>query len=50
MEAPVAVKEASGTDGSVMPDEDLIALAKERVTRPLTQEECQRYLHVDECR
>jgi hypothetical protein len=29
--------------------EDLIALAKERVTRSLTDEECRRYLHVDKC-
>jgi WD40 repeat protein len=29
--------------------DDLIALAKSRVTRSLTTEECQKYLHVDEC-
>jgi WD40 repeat protein/class 3 adenylate cyclase len=29
--------------------EDIIALAKQRVTRPLTTEECQQYLHVDTC-
>jgi WD40 repeat protein len=29
--------------------EDLIAAAKERVTRSLTTEECQKYLHVDVC-
>jgi WD40 repeat protein/DNA-binding SARP family transcriptional activator len=28
---------------------DLVALAKTRVTRSLTQEECQKYLHVEEC-
>ncbi len=33
----------------VLPIEDLIALARERVTRGLTDEECQKYLHVDEC-
>jgi WD40 repeat protein len=43
---------ASG-DGSVrvyvLPIEDLMALARLRLTRPLTDEECQRYLHVLEC-
>ena len=29
--------------------EDLIAAAKERVTRSLTTEECQKYLHMDAC-
>jgi WD40 repeat protein len=29
--------------------EDLLALAKSRVSRTLTTEECQKYLHVDEC-
>ncbi len=29
--------------------EDLIALAKSRLTRELTTEECQKYLHVDTC-
>jgi WD40 repeat protein/transcriptional regulator with XRE-family HTH domain/energy-coupling factor transporter ATP-binding protein EcfA2 len=29
--------------------EDLMALAKQRVTRSLTIEECQQYLHVDTC-
>jgi WD40 repeat protein/serine/threonine protein kinase/DNA-binding XRE family transcriptional regulator len=29
--------------------EDLIAAAKKRVTRSLTTEECQKYLHVDAC-
>ncbi|MCB0034069.1 MAG: protein kinase [Anaerolineales bacterium] len=29
--------------------EDTIAVASERLTRPLTQEECQVYLHVDVC-
>jgi len=29
--------------------EELIALAKSRVTRTLTTEECQKYLHVDTC-
>lgn len=45
---------ASGTDGSVrvymMPVERLMSLAHERVTRTMTEEECQRYLHVDKCR
>jgi hypothetical protein len=29
--------------------EDLVALAKTRVTRSLTSEECQQYLHVETC-
>ncbi|HZJ25174.1 MAG TPA: hypothetical protein VFD54_17785, partial [Anaerolineales bacterium] len=29
--------------------EDLMALAKQRLTRTLTIEECQQYLHVEEC-
>jgi hypothetical protein len=29
--------------------EDLVALAKTRVTRALTTEECQQYLHVAAC-
>jgi WD40 repeat protein len=29
--------------------EDLVALAKRRVTRSLTAEECQQYLHVEQC-
>jgi WD40 repeat protein len=29
--------------------EDLVALAKQRVTRSLTNEECQQYLHMDTC-
>jgi WD40 repeat protein/transcriptional regulator with XRE-family HTH domain len=29
--------------------EDLVALAKQRVTRSLTTEECQQYLHMDTC-
>jgi WD40 repeat protein len=29
--------------------EDLVALAKTRVTRSLATEECQKYLHMDQC-
>jgi len=29
--------------------DDLVELAKTRVTRSLTQEECQKYLHVEQC-
>jgi hypothetical protein len=29
--------------------QELISLAHARVTRSLTQEECQQYLHVDVC-
>ncbi len=44
---------ASGADGSVrvyvMPIEALMALARDRLTRELTAEECRRYLHTDRC-
>jgi WD40 repeat protein/DNA-binding SARP family transcriptional activator/tRNA A-37 threonylcarbamoyl transferase component Bud32 len=33
----------------VMPIEDLIALARQRVTRGFTDDECRRYLHLDHC-
>ncbi len=33
----------------VLPTEDIIALAKSRLTRTFTLEECQQYLHVDTC-
>ena len=33
----------------VLPIEELIALAESRVTRSLTTEECQQYLHVGQC-
>jgi WD40 repeat protein/class 3 adenylate cyclase len=33
----------------VLPTEDIIALAKSRLTRTLTPEECQQYLHMDVC-
>jgi len=43
----------SGFDGTariyVLPIEELVALAQSRVTRSLTTEECQRFLHVDAC-
>jgi WD40 repeat protein len=42
-----------GQDGNVrfyiLPIEELVALAQSRVTRSLTTEECQRFLHKDEC-
>jgi WD40 repeat protein/DNA-binding SARP family transcriptional activator len=42
-----------GEDGTVrlyaVRVEDLVALARSRVTRSLTREECQKYLHVEEC-
>lgn len=44
---------ASSGDGTVriflLPVDDLISLARKRVTRTLTQAECQQYLHVDTC-
>ena len=33
----------------VLPTKDIIALAKSRLTRTLTPEECQQYLHVATC-
>jgi hypothetical protein len=33
----------------VLPTKDIIGLAKSRLTRTLTPEECQQYLHVDSC-
>ena len=43
----------SGGDGTVriyvLPIEDLMTLARMRVTRSLTDEECRQYLHLDQC-
>jgi len=43
----------SGGDGTVrlyvLPIEDLMGLARTRVTRALTDEECWQYLHVEQC-
>jgi WD40 repeat protein len=43
----------AGRDGTVrlfvLDTEDLVALGKSRVTRSLTEEECQRYLHLESC-
>ena len=43
----------AGTDGVVRllaaNSEDLLALAKTRVTRSLTEDECRRYLHLEAC-
>ncbi|HLO17866.1 MAG TPA: hypothetical protein VK206_23755, partial [Anaerolineales bacterium] len=33
----------------VLPTKDIIELAKSRLTRKLTEAECQQYLHVDAC-
>ncbi len=44
---------SSGQDGTVrvylLPIDELTALAKSRVTRSLTDEECQQYLHIEVC-
>jgi WD40 repeat protein len=44
---------ASSADGTVriyaLPLDDIIAIAKSRVTRALTTDECRKYLHVDKC-
>jgi WD40 repeat protein len=33
----------------VLPIEELVALARTRVTRTLTTDECQKYLHLEKC-
>ena len=45
----LAVGGRSGVYVFVLPIDDLVALAKSRLTRSLTAEECQKYLHVDVC-
>ena len=44
---------ASSNDGTVriyaLPLEDILAMAKSRVTRTLTTDECRKYLHVEQC-
>jgi WD40 repeat protein len=46
----LAVASRDGTDRIyLLKIEDLITLAKQRVTRSLTSEECQQYLHVEAC-
>jgi WD40 repeat protein len=48
--AHVATSSADGTVRIYVLDTDeLAALARSRVTRSLTAEECQKYLHVDQC-
>jgi len=45
----LAVGTVSGVYVFVLPIDDLIALAQSRLTRLLTTEECQQYLHVEQC-
>jgi WD40 repeat protein/transcriptional regulator with XRE-family HTH domain len=46
----LAVASRDGTDRIfLLKIEDLIVLAKQRVTRELTLEECQQYLHMEQC-
>jgi WD40 repeat protein/transcriptional regulator with XRE-family HTH domain/energy-coupling factor transporter ATP-binding protein EcfA2 len=45
----LAVGGESGVYVFVLPIEDLVTLAKSRLTRTLTAEECQQYLHVETC-
>jgi WD40 repeat protein len=46
----IAVASRDGTNRIyVLKIDDLISLAKQRVTRSLTTEECQQYLHVEQC-
>lgn len=43
----------AGADGALrvyaLPLDDIVAIAKSRVTRALTTDECQKFLHVDKC-
>jgi hypothetical protein len=45
----LAVSGDAGIYVFVLPIDELVALAKSRVTRSLTSEECQQYLHVATC-
>jgi len=46
----LAVGSLDGTDRIfLLRIEDLMTLARQRLTRSLTIEECQQYLHVDQC-
>ena len=45
----LAVGAEAGIQIFILPVEDLVTLAKSRVTRSLTAEECQKYLHVKVC-
>ena len=45
----LAVGGESGVYIVVLPIDDLVALGKSRLTRSLTVEECQQYLHVETC-
>jgi WD40 repeat protein len=46
----IATVAADGTLRTfVLSTDELVGLARSRVTRSLTTEECQKYLHVDEC-
>jgi hypothetical protein len=33
----------------ILPIEELMAPARSSVTRPLTEQECRQYLHLDQC-
>jgi len=45
----LAVGAVSGVYVFVLPIEDLMELAKSRLTRSLTIDECQQYLHLETC-
>jgi WD40 repeat protein/transcriptional regulator with XRE-family HTH domain len=45
----LVIGNSSGLYGFVVPTDDLIRLAKSRVTRTLSTDECQQYLHVAAC-
>jgi hypothetical protein len=45
----LAVSGMSGIYIFVLPVDELVTLAKSHLTRTLTTEECQQYLHVEQC-
>jgi WD40 repeat protein/transcriptional regulator with XRE-family HTH domain/energy-coupling factor transporter ATP-binding protein EcfA2 len=45
----LAVGAVSGVYVFVLPIDDVVELARSRLTRSLTAEECQQYLHVEQC-
>jgi uncharacterized protein with WD repeat len=45
----LAVGAISGVYVFVLPIDEVVAMAKSRLTRTLTLDECQKYLHVQAC-
>ena len=48
-EKRLALAGRSGIYVLALPIDDVVALAKSRITRSLTTEECQQYLHMQQC-